>query len=276
MGYGEVTMPTARQPNRMKKLGIVGGVAWPSTIDYYRAICRLSVAHHQASGIGGPAATPEMTIESLDISKSFALRGGAITDDASWSRYDAYFRAALQRLHASGAELAIIASNTPHNRFAAITKGIAMPVLSIFEVVAGECARLGVSEMLILGTAPTMDAPNFADVLARFGVRAFAPKATEDKAKVVALIAELQALRDDGAASRLRGVADASFPPGSGVRTVCLACTELSLAFPAIETESSLVIDDVRYINTTMIHARAAFAAVMAPAEATPACQRGS
>jgi aspartate racemase len=255
----------------MKKLGIVGGVAWPSTIDYYRAICRLSVARHQASGISGPPATPEMAIESLDISKSFALRGGAITDDASWSRYDAYFRAALQRLQASGAELAIIASNTPHNRFAAITKGIAMPVLSIFDAVASECARLGVSDMLILGTAPTMNAPNFADVLTRVSVKAFAPKATEDRAKVVALIAELQALRDDDAASRLRGVVDASFPPGSGVRTVCLACTELPLAFPAIEAESSLVIDDVRYINTTMIHAQAAFAAVIAPAQATPA-----
>ena len=111
----------------MKKLGIVGGVAWPSTIDYYRAICRLSTRQHQASGLGGPPATPEMAIESLNINESFGLRGGAVTDDASWSRYDAYFRAALQRLQASGAELAIIASNTPHNRFAAITKGISMP-----------------------------------------------------------------------------------------------------------------------------------------------------
>lgn len=254
----------------MKKLGIVGGVAWPSTIDYYRAICRLSTRQHQASGLGGPPATPEMAIESLNINESFGLRGGAVTDDASWSRYDAYFRAALQRLQASGAELAIIASNTPHNRFAAITKGISMPVLGIFEAVAAECARLGVSDMLILGTAPTMDAPNFADVLARFGVKGFAPTSAEERAKVVALIAELQALRGDDAASRLRSIVDASFAPHGRVRTVCLACTELPLAFPGIETESSLVIDDVQYINTTLIHAQAAFTAVLAPNDMSP------
>ncbi len=261
----------------MKKLGIVGGVAWPSTIDYYRALCRLSIDRHRASGLGGPAATPEMAIESLDIGKSFGLRGGAITDDAGWSRYDEYFRAALQRLQASGCELAIIASNTPHNRFAAITKDIAMPVLGIFEAVAAECARLGVSDMLILGTAPTMDAPNFANVLARFGVKGFVPKSADERAKVVALIADLQALRNDHAASRLRGVVEASFAPSGRVRAVCLACTELPLAFPEIETESSRVIDDVLYINTTMVHAKAAFAALMAPAEQpAPTGRRGA
>jgi aspartate racemase len=247
----------------LKKLGIVGGVAWPSTIDYYRAICRLGIAHHKAEGGDGPPRTPEMSIESLNIAKSFGLRGGAITDDASWSRYDAYFRAALQRLQVSGAEVAIIASNTPHNRFAAITEGIEIPVISIFEAVAKECTQLGVTDTLILGTAPTMDARNFADVLARFGVKAQSPAAPEQRAKVVALIAELQAERHDNAASRLRGVVDASVAPSAGLRTVCLACTELPLAFPAIEAESNLVLDGVRYINTTMIHAKAAFAALM-------------
>jgi aspartate racemase len=260
----------------MKKLGIVGGVAWPSTIDYYRALCRLSTLQHRANDLGGPPATPEMVIESLNINKSFSLRGGDVTDDASWSRYDGYFRAALQRLQASGAELAIIASNTPHNRFAAITKDISMPVLSIFEAVAAECARLGVSDMLILGTAPTMDAPNFAGVLARVGVKAFAPKSPDERAKVVALIAELQALRDDQAASRLRGVVDASFAPDGRVRAVCLACTELPLAFPAIETESSLVVDDVQYLNTTMIHAKAAFAAMQEPGEPATTARRSA
>ena len=254
----------------MKKLGIVGGVAWPSTIDYYRAICRLSVEHHKARAVSGPPPVPEMSIESLNINKSFGLRGGAMDDDASWARYDEYFRAALQRLQASGAELAIIASNTPHNRLAAITEGVEIPVLSIFEAVARECAQLGVTEMLILGTAPTMDAPNFADVLARFGVKAHAPTAPDERAKVVALISELYADRHDNAASRLRSVVEASFPPSASLRTVCLACTELPLAFPALESESSLVIDDVRYVNSAMIHAKAVFAALLDTNPARP------
>ena len=47
----------------MKKLGIVGGVARPSTIDYHRAICRLSVDHHRLSNVIGPPPVPEVSIE---------------------------------------------------------------------------------------------------------------------------------------------------------------------------------------------------------------------
>jgi aspartate racemase len=247
----------------MKKLGILGGVAWPSTVDYYRAICRLSVAYHADKAVIGPPPVPEMAIESLDINKSFRLRGGAVTDDASWANYDQYFRAALQRLEASGAELAIIASSTPHNRFSAITQGIRIPVLSIFEAIGQECARLGVQKMLILGTAPTMDLPVFPEVLSRFGIRAYAPRLAEERAKVVALISELYADRNENAASRIHSVVDNSFPIAGHVRTVCLACTELPLAFPEIERESSLVVGDICYVNSTMIHARAAFAATL-------------
>jgi aspartate racemase len=204
-----------------------------------------------------------MCIESLDISKSFSLRGGAITDDASWAAYDRYFREALLRLEASGVKSALIASSTPHNRFAAITKGIRMPVLSIFEAVARECARLAIDEVLVLGTAPTMDLPVFPEVLARFGIRARVPPAPE-RAEVVALISELQADRAADAAARIRAVVDASFPADSRYRAVCLACTELPLAFPALERDSATVLDGVTYLSSTMIHVRAAFAAITA------------
>jgi aspartate racemase len=251
----------------MKKLGMVGGVAWPSTIDYYKAICRLSLIHHQGSAISGPPPVPEMTIESLNINKSFGLRGGSISDDASWAGYDQYFREALQRLEANGADLAIIASNTPHNRYASITSGITIPVLSLFEAVAKECARMGVTEMLILGTAPTMDSPVFPEVLSRFGVNAYAPSIQAERTKIVSLISELYVDRDDDAAVRIRNVVDASFPKDGTVRAVCLACTELPLAFPSIEGETDLVLHDIRYINTTMIHAKAAFSALLQPSE---------
>lgn len=242
----------------MKKLGIVGGLAWPSTIDYYRALCRMAVARHAGEG---PASTPEMCIESLDVAKSFGMIGKA-GDEASWASYDRYFRQALERLEAAGAEVAIIAANTPHNRFDAITRGMRLPVVSIFEAVARECARLGVREMLVLGTALTMQSPVFPAVLARFGVRGFAPASAEERAKVLGIIAELYAERAVNAAARIREVVDRVMPAAGGERAVCLGCTELPLAFPAIEREPSLAVGDVRYFNSTIIHAREAFAAL--------------
>lgn len=248
----------------MKKLGIVGGVGWPSTVDYYRALCRLSDAYYAGKGVNGPTPIPEMSIESIDINKSFGLRGGALDDHASWAGYDQYFRDALLRLEASGAELAIIAGNTPHNRFAAITDGIRIPVLSIFEAVAQECVRLGARDLLILGTAPTMELPVFRQVLSSHAIDAQPPKSAAERKKVVDLIAELYASRGNGAAARIRGVIHNSLPATGRMRNVCLACTELPHAFRGLENESSIVVGGTRYLNSTMIHARAAFAALLA------------
>ncbi len=51
----------------MKKIGIVGGTAWLSTVDYYTAICRMSEQFHAAQNRKGPLPTPEMSIESLAV-----------------------------------------------------------------------------------------------------------------------------------------------------------------------------------------------------------------
>ena len=247
----------------MKKLGIVGGVAWPSTIDYYRAICRLSIEHHRDLGISGPSPMPEMSIESLNLNKSFGLRGGDIADDASWAQYDAYFRDALRRLENAGADIAIIASNTPHNRFDSITAGIGIPVLSIFDAVAKHCQALGVEEMLILGTAPTMDSPKFPDVLRRFGIDGYAPIDPADRAAIVELISELYEDKHQDAAARITDVVRRHPPSLSRTPTACLACTELPLAFEEVESATQATIDGVRYVNTTMVHAKAAFQALL-------------
>ena len=243
----------------MKKLGIVGGVAWPSTIDYYRAICRLSVEHHRDLGVAGPSPVPEMSIESLNLNKSFGLRGGDIFDDQSWERYDAYFRDALLRLENAGAEIAIIASNTPHNRFEAITKGVRIPVLSIFEAVASHCQTLGITEMLILGTAPTMDFLKFPTVLERVGIAARAPSKQADRAEIVKVIGELYADTDNNAARRIADVVKANMPDGVHTPTACLACTELPLAFKELERATEAVIEGVLYVNTTIVHAKTVF-----------------
>ncbi len=59
----------------MKKLGIVGGVGWSSTVEYYTEICRLSKERYLASGAAGAPAIPEMTIESLDLRKAISYLG---------------------------------------------------------------------------------------------------------------------------------------------------------------------------------------------------------
>jgi aspartate racemase len=139
----------------MKKIGIVGGVAWPSTVDYYTQICRRSERRHPAGNRNRFPATPEMSIESLDL-RTAASSIGVDGNDGSWYRFDEYHRAALRRLEASGADFAVIASNTSHHRFDAIVRGVGIPVIHIWEEAAKECARLEAKQVLILGTVVTM------------------------------------------------------------------------------------------------------------------------
>jgi aspartate/glutamate racemase len=54
----------------MKKIGIVGGVAWVSTADYYSELCRRIEQWHLARDLQCVPSTPEMSIESLDLNKA--------------------------------------------------------------------------------------------------------------------------------------------------------------------------------------------------------------
>ncbi|MEJ6004737.1 GNAT family N-acetyltransferase [Paucibacter sp. AS339] len=262
-----------------KKIGIVGGVAWASTVEYYRQICQWSHLRHLELGRSGTPEMPEFTIESVNIAESHGRRGVA-GDEASWARFDAYFLAALLRLQASGADFALIASNTPHNRLEAIRRGVDIPVLSIFEVVAQACAAAGVSQLLILGTEPTMQGQALPEVLSQHGIGSCVPVDAADRALLAELIADLQAGRAANAAEQIAALAERAFAaaelPTQGRRAVGLACTELPLAFPAQLDLACFEWQGLSYINTSLIHARAAFELALLPDQPLarrPACE---
>jgi aspartate racemase len=245
----------------MKKIGIVGGVAWRSTVDYYSEICRRSEQWYVSRNLQGVPSTPEMSIESLDLHKAVSYLGSDDDDDEeSWLQFDDYHRAALRRLEASGADFALMASNSAHHRFAAIVRGIGIPVISILDAVAKESARIGACEVLILGTTLTMRSPRFRKGFAKYGVEAAGPHDEAARAITVGLITELQLGKLEGAAERLGRIARMSFERQFGTQpVVCLACTELPLAFPEQKMLATFEYDGVLYINTTAVHINAAF-----------------
>jgi aspartate racemase len=241
----------------VKKIGIVGGVAWPSTAEYYAGICRRSEQWHLARNL--PPSTPEMSVESLDLNKAVSYLGDD-DDEGSWSRFDHYHRTALQRLEASGADFALLASNSAHHRFAAIVRGVGVPVISIIDAAAKEIDRIGACEVLILGTELTMRSPRFREGFAKYGVEAAGPQDEEGMAMTVGLIKELQLGKQEGAAERLGRIARLSFEQQFNAQpVVCLACTELPFAFQEQKTLATFEYEGIFYINTTAAHINAAF-----------------
>ena len=243
----------------MKRIGILGGLAWPATIEYYKAICQLSQKHHVNLDLPGPSPMPEMCIESVNINYSYNRRG-SFGNENSWKDYDEYFHAALKRLENNGVDFAIIASNTPHNRYDSITRGLNIPVISIFEAVAETCKLNGVDGFLLLGTEPTMNSGIFPDYLERHGIRAFVPSSETIKSKIVDIISELFKGKNENGGSRINEIVRSSYEQtGVPKKVVCLACTELPLAFEGKEQFETFDDDGIFYLNTTIIHANAAF-----------------
>ena len=243
----------------MKKIGILGGLAWPTTVEYYKAICRLSQDHHADLDISGPSPMPEMCIESVNINYSYNQRG-KVGDEDSWKNYDAYFNAALKRLEANGVDFAVIASNTPHNRFDSITSGLKIPIISIFDAVVDTCKFYGINEFILLGTEPTMNNGIFSEYFRRCGIDAIVPSDENVKRKVVELISELFKGESENGRSRMEQIINAAYEKRQIQRkAVCLACTELPLAFQGKEQLETFEENGVLYLNTAMIHANAAF-----------------
>jgi len=240
----------------VKKIGILGGIGWPSTVEYYAGLCGLAEARHRARE---RARMPEMTIESLDLAKAEMLVGSD-GEEASWLAYDAYHRAALQRLERSGADFAVIACNTAHHRLTQIGRGLAIPILGIVDAAAEACVEHRVRDVLILGTRTVMASAVFRDGFRQHGIDARAPADERHRQMVLAAIDALSCGRDNGASARIRQViVESGLHRANPSAAVYLGCTELPLAFPAHKHEGTFEIGGVRCINSTALHIRAAF-----------------
>lgn len=243
----------------MKKIGILGGLGWMSTAEYYSGICRLVEERHREAGLSGVVSMPEIAVESLDLASARACFGYD-EHEPSWSEFDRYHRDGLLRLQTAGADFAVIASNTPHLRLPQITRGVKLPVLSIVEATAAACADFGITRIMVLGTAAIMRSRTFRDAFARRGIHAESPDSERSRRIVTATIRGLELGHLDGAAKRIHAVAT-----GPGTRhlsesaAVYLGCTELSLAFPIYKSAGMFEHAGVHYLNSTALHIRAAF-----------------
>jgi aspartate racemase len=244
----------------MKKIGIVGGVGWPSTADYYRLICSGANAHFRALGHSAPLPSPPIMIESVNQAQTRSLRGKAGQGEAGWAAFDAIFRDAFRRLEAADCNFGIIASNTPHARLHAIRQGLDLPIISIIEETARQTQRIGAARALILGTSVTMRGDLYPDQLRALGIE---PNPRLADAEIDAFQQIIDHEFYAGAtATGHRAVIDIcrTHVPDPRNTAVLLACTELPLAFPSHCDNASFEAEGFRLVNTSVVHAHTALA----------------
>jgi aspartate racemase len=152
----------------LRRLGIVGGIAPASTIEYYRKL----IAGVRART--GEAEYPHVIINSINLREMLPYfeAGDAVGARRLLSRE-------VQRLADAGAELGMFASNTPQLHFDAIAADAPIPLVSIVDAVSAEAVRLGLKKVLLLGTGFTMRATFYSDGLAKSGIAVTTPDGAE-------------------------------------------------------------------------------------------------
>lgn len=236
----------------MSILGIVGGIAPESTVVYYR----LLVQGYRARI---PDAYPRILINSIDLARLLRLAGAndlpGLTD---------YLAGEVERLARAGAELALLASNTPHLVFQAVEARAPIPLVSIVEATADQAQAMGLSRVGLLGTRFTMEAPFYPAVLARRRIAVHAPDGPDREYVHQVYMTELVNGRflpetRAGLVAVIQRLKDRT-----GVEAVILGGTELPLVLGE-DTPTP-----VPLLDTTAIHVEAVLRRLLAPSAVPP------
>jgi len=152
----------------MKTVGIVGGIAPDSTIEYYRQI----IAQYRAQSSAGDY--PSIIINSINLRRMIDLitanELAAVTE---------YVLDAIERLARAGADFALLASNTPHLVFEDLRARSPLPLISIVETACAEAEALGMKRVGLFGTRFTMRANFYPKVFSRAGIEIILPSNDE-------------------------------------------------------------------------------------------------
>lgn len=226
-------------------LGIIGGIAPPSTVEYYVELVAGYREHR-------PDAYPPIIINSIDLSRLLGLIGdGRMAELVDWLSEE------IERLARAGSGCALLASNTPHVVFDELRARSSIPLLSIVEAAAEAAAERGLKDLGILGTRFTMRGTFYPEVFARRGIAVRAP-ADDDVAYVhEKYVTELIPARHlPETRQRVLDVIERLV--GAGVDGVLLAGTEL----PLLLARSAHA--GVPLLDTSRIHVRRALAELLA------------
>lgn len=128
----------------MKSVGLIGGIALPSTIDYYT---RIVDGYRALTGD-----QPSVIINSISLSRLLTLAGEKKFDELT-----DMLVFEIQRLIAAGVDFVAMSSNTPHIVYEQVAARSSKPILSIVSATLDEAQKLGARSALLFGTRFTME-----------------------------------------------------------------------------------------------------------------------
>jgi aspartate racemase len=224
----------------MKTIGMIGGMSWESSLEYYRIINQA--VKHQLGGLH----SAKSLMYSVDFAEIELLQREGRWDEATRLMVDA-----ARSLEAGRADFLIICTNTMHKMADEVQQSIGIPILHIADATAGAIKSQGLHKLGLLGTRFTMEQDFYRGRLEKkHDLEVILPR-QEERELVHRVIYEelvLGRIEPTSKAAYLRIITSLA---EAGAEGIILGCTEIGLLVSQADTSLPL-------FDTTRLHALAA------------------
>ena len=223
--------------SKMKKIGLLGGMSWESSLLYYKIINEYS------NSLLGGLNTVESILYTVNFEEIEILQHNNKWEEATEILIDGCI--ALER---AGTDFIVICTNTMHKLLPDIKKEINIPFLHIAKATSEAIKRDSVKKVLLLGTKFTMIEDFYKSILIDEGIEVVIPKSEDIEIihKIIYNELCLGKVKDASKKEYLRVIN--SF---SDIEGVILGCTEIGMLI----SQNDL---GIKVYDTTQIHAKEA------------------
>jgi aspartate racemase len=224
----------------MKTLGLIGGMTWHSTVDYYRLI-NADVQKR----LGG-SSSARLVMYSVEFQEFEDLQSAG-----NWTRLTDLMTDAALRVQTAGAEALVICANTMHKTAGDLAAVLRIPIIHIADAAAAEIKRAGLKTVGLLGTRYTMEMDFYRRRLEEeHGLKVLVPDlADRDRVHEVIYSELTSGIIKDSSRAEYVGIIGRLL--ARGAEGIILGCTEIPLLVRPQDVP-------VPVFDTTALHAKAA------------------
>lgn len=223
----------------MKTIGMIGGMSWESSAEYYRLI------NEEVRDRLGGLHSAKTILFSVDFEGIERLQAAG-----DWENAGKLLGEAAKALEGAGADLIILCTNTMHRVIDEIEKNIAIPMLHIGDATAHAVNERQFRKVGLLGTRYTMEMDFYKARLSAAGLEVLIPD-EQERAEINRIIFEELCMGIVSETSRTFFLETIHRLTADGAEGVVLGCTEIGLLIEEKYT-------DIPLFDTARIHAKVA------------------
>jgi aspartate racemase len=224
----------------MKRIGLLGGMSWESSIEYYRLVNEITRERF------GGLHSADCLLRSVDFADIEVLQR-----EDRWDEAGERLAGEARALVAGGAELLVLCTNTMHKVADAITAAVDVPFVHIADTTAHAVRAAGLTKVGLLATGYTMEQDFYVGRLRdAHGLDVIVPEATDRRIVHDVIYGELcVGVVDDGSREQYRRIMRELAERGA--QGILLGCTEIDLLVGLGDASIPL-------FDTTRLHAERA------------------